>query len=360
MKPFLKVGWVVGYVAYGVSVGLASNDVTKNAVRSQLVVIEASEGDEKIDKLGFLISDDGLILTSYSLLSDLRTRLGSVSKSFDPELVQYVAGPAEGYRPNTKFSPAVVVYSEDQRHSLLLLRAKELKRADYLELGPSFEGDKLFAAVYNKDKKLDEAQSDRGLLERNLWETPGFHLDEEQGGAPVYADGPGPADGGKIVGVLQDKTKSDDHNRVTPIEFAWPLLLPLNVFGQEKELGEIDRQFDLFISKPHIKDSPVTYRLCYRKLVPTKPTLKPTHAEIQYTIYDSKSNPLFSNKLSLPPSPPGPIADNCEGYFDVSAIQQRANSAKRSSPKGITVQIDATVTLSDNKTLPARHIFDEE
>ncbi len=132
MKFVSSVVLTVGCLVYGASIAFADNAELHEALRPSLVVIEshgilADGTPAQSFRMGFIVSD-GLVLTTYSLL----TSLGNVK----PESITISAAPAGPSRRPEANLPAVI-YSEDTRHNLLLLYVKGLKRDKHLDLGDS-------------------------------------------------------------------------------------------------------------------------------------------------------------------------------------------------------------------------------
>ena len=95
--------WIVAHLVYGASVALASDADLHKAVRPQLMVIEARGKPEGAAaptdsfRMGFTISDDGFVITTYTLLS----KLGDVK----PESITVRAAPATTeHAPDTGFA----------------------------------------------------------------------------------------------------------------------------------------------------------------------------------------------------------------------------------------------------------------
>ena len=273
MKGFLKVGLIVCYAACGASIAFGKDADFQEALRGQLVVIDA-QADFKIKpqparkaqshKMGFVISDDGLILTTYSLISSLGPDQGEI----EPELIEISAAPAAPSRP-TGDVPAVI-YSEDIRHNLLLLRAKDLKRTKYLALGDSSAKiGSLVTMAYGPSNSLYQYASARTSVNSatDLWGTD-FNLGVNNGGAPVYDDS-----SGKIVGILREKYPTDQqYNFVISDGIGATVVVTCFVVAKQR-LGRRggaktnEKQFNFFLNRPETNDSNVTEQICYSKLI---------------------------------------------------------------------------------------------
>ena len=174
MNSVLSGGLSVALVC-GTSVALADADLDADLrkLRGQLVVIQATAtpvgaaGPPRSYRMGFVASDDGLVLTTYDLLNSL-----GQFNSGTLEIKVALATPET--RPDRDY-PLADIYSENMKHKLLLLHVKGLTRDNPLKLSFSstLAVGTLLATLGYDDKGKFQTPSGTGATETQgvLWET---------------------------------------------------------------------------------------------------------------------------------------------------------------------------------------------
>ncbi len=368
MNSVLSGGLSVALVC-GTSVALADADLDADLrkLRGQLVVIQATAtpvgaaGPPRSYRMGFVASDDGLVLTTYDLLNSL-----GQFNSGTLEIKVALATPET--RPDRDYQLADI-YSEDLKHKLLLLHVKGLTRDNPLKLSFSstLAVGTLLATLGYDDKGKFQTPSGTGATETGvLWET-GIKIDSNQAGAPVYSSA-----NRNIIGVIQEKGLNG-MGIVVPMYVARPLLLPISVTDDEVELGQVERQFQWNLVPSFLPDANVKLRLCYDNFIPT--SLSPSNVSVTPTFSYYDRNEQFQQRhgfqklpIVLPPEGAAPptsegaspqsqgASPDCGGSFNLSQILDDADRYKdQDRPDTMDISLSVVVTLNDNKQLPAKH-----
>ncbi len=178
---------------------------------------------------GFLVSEEGFVLTVYHLLA----KLGDVR----PETIEVVGNLKE---KSAQLPLRLWVIDANPSLDLLLLKlSPRAERFQKLALG---RADAVGAAdpihTSGFPKSIDYMARDGKILVRdgpggNVWATD-LNLEEGQSGSPVY-DGQG-----NVIGIAKaSATANSGTNFFIPIEFADSLLVQLRMLDIQKRLGNL-------------------------------------------------------------------------------------------------------------------------
>jgi S1-C subfamily serine protease len=183
---------------------------------------------------GFLVSDDGFILTSYHLLDKVVQFAGTnikVSVSLgDPEKPPITAAIVNGLQPL----------------DVLLLKIRATQPLTHVSLG-KVDGVNLGDRIYTSGFHGEDPFSSEGTVSNKfgplgigyLW-TVNMSVAAGQSGSPVYL-----ADG-TVVGILKgEDTGAAGVGYMVPIDFADPLITHLRLRDLNKRLDNLSKQIEL-------------------------------------------------------------------------------------------------------------------
>jgi hypothetical protein len=182
---------------------------------------------------GFLVSDDGFILTSYHLLENMSETAG------DNVTVRAVVGDNPEAQPVT-----AAIVNGVQPLDLLLLKIRALAGHPYPYLkigrvGSLNAGDHIFASGFNdKDLLNDEGTVNNKLGPLGigyLW-TVNMSVAPGQSGSPVYQ-----ADG-TVVGILKGENKATTKGYMVPIDFADALISFLRFRELNQQMAKLGEE----------------------------------------------------------------------------------------------------------------------
>lgn len=183
---------------------------------------------ESVQSTGFLVSEDGFILTSYHLLEDVSEKGGA-------DTVKVTAWLGDPQSTGTSQVPAAIVNGL-QALDVLLLKIRTTQLLPHLALGKAQDlnmGDQIYTSgfndtqPFNKQGTLDNKFGPPGI--GYLW-TLNMPVSAGESGSPVYLSD------GTVIGILKgEDTSATDVAYMVPIEFADGLIAHL-------KLAELDRQ----------------------------------------------------------------------------------------------------------------------
>ncbi len=223
--------------ATGVWVGVAHAESPHQTIRPSLVYLKATalgasgvQTGVKMESTatGFLVSEDGLILTVYHLL----TKMGN----FVPDTLMIKASIKE---KNANAWSAAIVDASINTDLLLLKIPPGTEEYPKVALGSALsqnDSDAIFTSGFpntltyiTREDKIEAREGPGGYL----W-TTGLKFEQGQSGSPVYnADA-------EVIGIVKGDEGSLGY--MIPIEFADPLLVQVRLREIQKELSEIKAQ----------------------------------------------------------------------------------------------------------------------
>jgi hypothetical protein len=190
---------------------------------------------------GFLVTDDGFVLTTYHLISEL----GKVM----PETIELSANiGAKATNPETP----VAIVSWATEFDLLLLKISPPVAGKYesLRLG-TFEDAKNVSKVFTNgfpesenDRPLDGTIVSRNTKSGFLWSLNNMPFDFGQSGSPIYNDL------GMVVGIA--KGQSSDASGISymiPIQFADSLLSTIRLSEMQKQINQLKKSNESLAKK---------------------------------------------------------------------------------------------------------------
>jgi S1-C subfamily serine protease len=232
----------IAILCYGPVIGGGATVRAQEAhklIRPSLVYLKATgqvrsgpNASEEVDTFGtgFLVSSDGLVLTTYHLLSELG--------DFEPRTVRIEARIGDR---SENARPAAIVDASINTDLLLLKLPPASDDYTAVSLGTAYDhndAEDIYTSGFPKSisfitqaGKIQAREGPGG----SLW-TTNLQFEHGQSGSPVYDDS------GKVIGVV--KGTEGTLNYIVPIEFADPLLTQVRLREMKQQIQKIEERLD--------------------------------------------------------------------------------------------------------------------
>jgi S1-C subfamily serine protease len=315
---------------------------------------------------GFLVSDDGFILTSYHLLENVSEYAGDHVK------VTAALGDVQA-QPVT-----AAIVNGLQPLDVLLLKIRTTKQLPHVTLGKASLlniGDHIYTSgfhgedPFNSDGTVSNKFGPLGI--GYLW-TVNISVAPGQSGSPVYL-----ADG-RVVGILKGQnTGASDVGYMVPIEFADALIAHLRLRDLETQIARLSSEIGAWkdgddplvprLAKVESNISDVSsdfewhgverdgqFELDYHKLISGAPQVKSIKYKVVPLVTEndsrltSRERPLDNQEVVITINP-----DGRGGNVTIPRISDLIGARLQSTPGTSISRLEVTVvpTLDDGKTL---------
>jgi S1-C subfamily serine protease len=303
--------------------------------------------DKETNATGFLVSEDGLILTVYHLISEL----GNVV----PQTVRIEARISE---KNSEARRAMIV--EGMRNTDLLLLKIPPGREKYVKaiLGSAKshnDRDTVYTSgfpnsiSYRKQENKIEVRDGPGGY---LW-TTGLRFEHGQSGGPIYNVA------GEVIGVV--KGEEGTLSYMIPIEFADSLLAQVRFAEIKKALQDLD-SLKLTIDwhgKLNRDHDPPKIELRYKKIVPGDPQVDSITLKVKLFALKDGEKKFLRDAFEVQNQLRTGFEGRTGGVFDVSEIWGTIKALKKAYKleRVLGLKVSILSTLTDGTEQIARPII---
>ena len=321
---------------------------------------------------GFIISDDGLVLTTYHLIGSLGPNVDGQTVAIEATIGRKAATP--------QFTEVPVMNAMPLLDLLLLKLPRGTDPYKAVEIGSAANlqtSDTVFTSGFPRsdDYITDDGKlSERGGPRGHLWTMTDMQMEGGQSGSPVYDAN------GTVVAIAKGSNKSaPNRSYVIPMQFADPLLAHLRLARISGEVVRIDgilkdhdpKRLDESLQQlqqaidavrknvewhADFSDDRKHVRLDYRKLIGGKPHID----KVEYDLFLTGRNPRFS------PNGPQQLARNSGGGEGSGGtfvmenlgtqISNLRTNMNRSEPFN-EIRLDIIPILETGENLPPRTIY---
>lgn len=295
------------------SVGLGKTP--HETVQPSLVAVKATARDEnnlliKANANGFIVSDDGLILTVYKVISDL----GAI----DIKTLQIAVKIIDD---DTTKTIAVIIQHVSKNLDLILLKAVdtqfEYKSVGIGDIHDFSTGDTLFTSSFSPSepsKFRDDGKGQKSCdLDPQVWLIDGINFeDDKKYGSPVYNHS------GEVIGIgignLRGEWNNCEKGNFIPLHLADTVLTPVSY---RRRINELLQRIEWEI-KAGREGSSSNYDLAYSKVNSPKPF--PVSITYKYTVTGKNKSDGLTVNATFPSLASGLKHYKSEGVRDPNDI----------------------------------------